>query len=94
MVLILVLLQIPVNTNNIANLQLRTTDISYNSATDTTNINNNVVISGTFSSTGNILEPTITANTLIISPAELSCLDSIGSNIQTQLNNKVGLTGT
>lgn len=85
--------QIPINAANISNLQLATTDISYNSGTDTTNINNNVVISGTLSTTGNIVEPTITANTLTITPTELSCLDSIGSNIQTQLNNKVSLTG-
>ena len=86
--------QVPINTSNITALQQITTGQTYTSGTDTTTLDNNVIISGTLSITGNILEPTITANTLIISPAELSCLESIGSNIQTQLNNKVGLTGT
>lgn len=84
---------IATNTTDITTLKQITTGQSYTSGTDTTTFDNKMIITGTLSITGNILEPTITANSLIISPVELSCLDSIGSNIQTQLNNKVNLTG-
>lgn len=45
--------QININTNNIANLQQITTDISYTAGTDTTNINNNLKLGGNLDMSGN-----------------------------------------
>lgn len=69
-------------TNNISTLQSQVSNISFDSTLNKTSISGDIAISG------NIL-----ANSLIISPIQLSYLYSVNKNIQTQFNDDASAIG-
>jgi hypothetical protein len=93
-----------INTN-ISDLQSKTSAITYNSGTDTLSISSKVNISKDVNNNGNVylgdglnndiiyLQGSLNVGTITISRDEISRLQNVSSNIQTQLNNRVNLAG-
>jgi hypothetical protein len=75
--------QVPINTADISALKQVTTGQSYTSSGDTTTFDNNVKITGSLSLSNNLY---LTLPATTISQTELSYLDGVTSNIQTQFD--------
>ena len=82
--------QVPINTGNITALQQITTGQSYNSGTDTTTIDNNVIITGTLTTTPLLASQTYVNNqisALVASaPATLDTLNELAAALGNDAN--------
>ena len=89
---------------NVSDLQSKTSAITYNSGTDTLSISSKVNINKDINNNGNVylgdglnndiiyLQGSLNVGTITITRDEISRLQNVSSNIQSQLNSRVNLT--